>query len=382
MLRGDAFKPRTSPYSFQGLGEAGLQLMAEAREEFELPFVAEVLDSRDVDLVSSYADVLRIGTRNMSNFTLLAEVGRQPRPVQLKRGFTATLEEWLNAAEYIYKEGNHQIILVERGIRTFETAARNTLDITAVPLIKGMSHLPIVVDPSHSGGRRELVAPLARAAVAAGADGIMVDVHPDPRHRQGRRRPGSDAGRVRRDDDLGQRDRFGSRPRSLTMPVAALLGTGLIGASIGIGLRGLGWVVVGWDPDEGAGRGAIRCGAVDRLAESVEDAMTGADLVVLAGPPVAIEEQLRTLDTESLVTDVAGVKSPMVDGRATSQALRRRPSDGGSRVIRSGRRLGFPVPGRHLGPHHRQCRPRRSGRRRGNRYGAGGDPGPDGFGRS
>jgi 3-deoxy-7-phosphoheptulonate synthase len=154
--------------------------MAEAREEFELPFVAEVLDSRDVGLVSSYADVLRIGTRNMSNFTLLAEVGRQPRPVQLKRGFTATLEEWLNAAEYIYKEGNHQIILVERGIRTFETAARNTLDITAVPLIKGMSHLPILVDPSHSGGRRELVAPLARAGVAAGADGIMVDVHPTP----------------------------------------------------------------------------------------------------------------------------------------------------------------------------------------------------------
>jgi 3-deoxy-7-phosphoheptulonate synthase len=180
MLRGDAFKPRTSPYAFQGLGEAGLQLMAEAREQFELPFVAEVLDSRDVALVSSYADVLRIGTRNMSNFTLLAEVGRQPRPVQLKRGFTATLEEWLNAAEYIYKEGNHQIILVERGIRTFETAARNTLDITAVPLIKGMSHLPIVVDPSHSGGRRELVAPLARAAAGAGADGIMVDVHPTP----------------------------------------------------------------------------------------------------------------------------------------------------------------------------------------------------------
>jgi 3-deoxy-7-phosphoheptulonate synthase len=180
MLRGDAFKPRTSPYAFQGLGEAGLQLMAEAREQFELPFVAEVLDSRDVALVSSYADVLRIGTRNMSNFTLLAEVGRQPRPVQLKRGFTATLEEWLNAAEYIYKEGNHQIILVERGIRTFETAARNTLDITAVPLIKGMSHLPIVVDPSHAGGRRELVAPLARAAAGAGADGIMVDVHPTP----------------------------------------------------------------------------------------------------------------------------------------------------------------------------------------------------------
>jgi 3-deoxy-7-phosphoheptulonate synthase len=180
VLRGDAFKPRTSPYSFQGLGEEGLKILADARDEFDLPFVAEVLDARDVQLVSSYADILRIGTRNMSNFTLLAEVGRQPKPVQLKRGFTATLEEWLNAAEYIYKEGNHQIILVERGIRTFETAARNTLDISAVPLIKGMSHLPIIVDPSHSGGKRELVAPLARAAVGAGADGIMVDVHPTP----------------------------------------------------------------------------------------------------------------------------------------------------------------------------------------------------------
>ncbi|CAN5812675.1 3-deoxy-7-phosphoheptulonate synthase [soil metagenome] len=180
ILRGDAFKPRTSPYAFQGLGEEGLQLLAEAREEFELPFVAEVLDSRDVALVSSYADILRIGTRNMSNYTLLAEVGRQPKPVMLKRGFTATLEEWLNAAEYVYKEGNHQIFLVERGIRTFETAARNTLDITAVPLIKSMSHLPIMVDPSHSGGRRELVAPLARAAIGVGADGIMVDVHPAP----------------------------------------------------------------------------------------------------------------------------------------------------------------------------------------------------------
>ncbi len=180
ILRGDAFKPRTSPYAFQGLGEAGLELMAEARETFEMPFVAEVLDPRDVDLVSGYADMLRIGTRNMANFTLLQEVGRQPKPVQLKRGFTATLEEWLNAAEYIYKEGNHQIVLVERGIRTFETAARNTLDITAVPLLKGLSHLPVFVDPSHSGGKRELVAPLARAGLAAGADGIMVDVHPTP----------------------------------------------------------------------------------------------------------------------------------------------------------------------------------------------------------
>jgi 3-deoxy-7-phosphoheptulonate synthase len=180
VLRGDAFKPRTSPYAFQGLGEAGLELLAEARDEFDLPFVAEVLDPRDVDLVASYADILRVGTRNMANFTLLQEVGRQPKPVQLKRGFTATIEEWLNAAEYIYKEGNHQVILVERGIRTFETASRNTLDITAVPILRGLSHLPVLVDPSHSGGKRELVAPLARVAAAVGADGMMVDVHPTP----------------------------------------------------------------------------------------------------------------------------------------------------------------------------------------------------------
>ncbi len=180
VLRGDAFKPRTSPYSFQGLGEEALQLLDEARTAFDMPFVAEVLDPRDVGLVSSYADILRVGTRNMSNYTLLQEVGRQPKPVQLKRGFTATLQEWLNAAEYIFKEGNHQIIMVERGIRTFETAARNTLDITAVPLLKRMAHLPVMVDPSHAGGKRHLVGPLARAAAAVGADGIMVDVHPQP----------------------------------------------------------------------------------------------------------------------------------------------------------------------------------------------------------
>ncbi len=180
ILRGDAFKPRTSPYSFQGLGEEGLKILSDAREELDMPFVAEVLDPRDVGLVASYADILRIGTRNMANFTLLTEVGRQPKPVLLKRGFTATIEEWLNAAEYIYKEGNHQIIMAERGIRTFETASRNTLDITAVPIVKGLSHLPVLVDPSHSGGRRDLVAPLSRAAVAVGADAIMVDVHPTP----------------------------------------------------------------------------------------------------------------------------------------------------------------------------------------------------------
>ncbi|MFQ5555001.1 MAG: 3-deoxy-7-phosphoheptulonate synthase [Acidimicrobiia bacterium] len=180
ILRGDAFKPRTSPYAFQGLGEKGLELMAEAREEFGLPFVAEVVDPRDVELVCSYADLVRVGTRNMANFTLLSELGKQSKPVMLKRGFTATIEEWLNAAEYIYKEGNHDVILCERGIRTFETATRNTLDISAVPVLKELSHLPVVVDPSHSGGRRRFVAPLTRAAVACGADGFMIDVHSAP----------------------------------------------------------------------------------------------------------------------------------------------------------------------------------------------------------
>ncbi len=180
ILRGDAFKPRTSPYSFQGLAEKGLELLAEAREEFGMPFVAEAVDPRDVELVSSYADLIRVGTRNMANFTLLSELGRQDKPVMLKRGLTATIEEWLNAAEYIYKEGNHDVIMCERGIRTFETATRNTLDISAVPVIKELSHLPVIVDPSHSGGKRSLVPSLTHIAVASGADGFMIDVHPAP----------------------------------------------------------------------------------------------------------------------------------------------------------------------------------------------------------
>jgi len=180
ILRGDAFKPRTSPYSFQGLGRAGLDLLAEARERFGLPFVAEVVDPRDMELMAGYADLIRIGSRHMSNFTLLAEAGRQPRPVMLKRGFTATIEEWLDAAEYIYKEGNTRIVLCERGIRTFEPKTRNTLDISAIPLVQSLSHLPVVVDPSHAAGLRSLVAPLTLAALAVGADGVMIDVHASP----------------------------------------------------------------------------------------------------------------------------------------------------------------------------------------------------------
>src|SRR4051812_14450301 len=180
LLRGGAYKPRTSPYAFQGLGEKGLQILAEVRDEIGLPIVTEVVDAHDVDTVASYADMLQIGTRNMQNFGLLQAVGRVGKPVMLKRGMNATIEEWLMAAEYVAQRGNLDIVLCERGIRTFETATRNTLDISAVPVVHSLSHLPVMVDPSHSGGRRDLVLPLSRAAIGAGADGIIVDVHPDP----------------------------------------------------------------------------------------------------------------------------------------------------------------------------------------------------------
>ncbi|MFJ6084460.1 3-deoxy-7-phosphoheptulonate synthase [Streptomyces sp. NPDC092369] len=180
LLRGGAFKPRTSPYSYQGLGEAGLRILAEVRAETGLPVVTEVIDPADVDMVASYADMLQVGARNMQNFALLQAVGRSGRPVLLKRGLSATIDEWLSAAEYIAQRGNLDIVLCERGIRTFESATRNTLDISAVPVVQRLSHLPVIVDPSHSGGRRDLVVPLARAALAAGADGVIVDVHPRP----------------------------------------------------------------------------------------------------------------------------------------------------------------------------------------------------------
>ena len=180
LLRGGAYKPRTSPYAFQGLGEAGLKILADVRAETGLPIVTEVIAAADVDLVCSYADMLQVGTRNMQNFPLLQAVGEANKPVMLKRGMNATIEEWLMAAEYIAQRGNLDIVLCERGIRTFETATRNTLDISAVPVAQRLSHLPVIVDPSHSGGRRELVLPLSRAAIAVGADGIIIDVHPRP----------------------------------------------------------------------------------------------------------------------------------------------------------------------------------------------------------
>ena len=179
-LRGGAFKPRTSPYSFQGLKEKGLQLLAEARDATGLAVVTEVMAKEQVDLVANYADVLQVGARNMQNYPLLEAVGESSLPVLLKRGPSATMDEFLLAAEYVLKTGNQQVILCERGIRTFESATRNTLDISAVPIAQRLSHLPVIVDPSHSGGRRDLVLPLSRAAIAVGADGIIVDVHPHP----------------------------------------------------------------------------------------------------------------------------------------------------------------------------------------------------------
>ncbi len=180
ILRGGAFKPRTSPYSFQGLGERGLEILAECRSETGLPVVTEVVEPRDVELVATWADALQIGTRNMQNFALLKEVGATSKPVLLKRGLSATIEEWLMAAEYIAQRGNSEIILCERGIRTFEPSTRFTLDLAGMAVAQQESHLPVIVDPSHATGLKELVAPMARAAIAAGADGVMIDVHANP----------------------------------------------------------------------------------------------------------------------------------------------------------------------------------------------------------
>lgn len=180
MLRGGAFKPRTSPYSFQGLEEEGLKLLAEAREATGLPVVTEVMDPYTLHLVAEYADVLQIGARNMQNFHLLREVGKLEKPVLLKRGPSATIEEWILAAEYIMAGGNYNVMLCERGIRTFETYTRNTLDLSTVPVLKQLTHLPVIVDPSHGTGKWKLVQPMSRAAIAAGADGLIVEVHPNP----------------------------------------------------------------------------------------------------------------------------------------------------------------------------------------------------------
>ena len=180
VLRGGAFKPRTSPYEFRGLGERGLRILAEVGEEVHMPVVTEVMAPDDVDLVSQYADILQIGSRNMQNFVLLDEVGRTRKPILLKRGLSSNIQEWLLAAEYVLLQGNEQVILCERGIRTFENYARNTMDINAIPIVEKVSHLPVIADPSHASGKWYLVPPLALAAVAAGADGLIIEVHPNP----------------------------------------------------------------------------------------------------------------------------------------------------------------------------------------------------------
>ncbi|HKG17323.1 MAG TPA: 3-deoxy-7-phosphoheptulonate synthase [Solirubrobacteraceae bacterium] len=180
LLRGGAYKPRTSPYSFQGLGQEGLRLLAEAKEETGLPVVTELMDARDLEPILEVADVIQVGARSMHNYTLLSEIGRSGRPALIKRGLSSTLDELLMSTEYVLKEGNPNVMLCERGIRTFETAYRFTLDVMAVPVLKELSHLPVIVDPSHAAGRRDLVTPLSLAAAAAGADGIMVEVHPQP----------------------------------------------------------------------------------------------------------------------------------------------------------------------------------------------------------
>ena len=180
ILRGGAFKPRSSPYSFQGLGEPGLVMLRDAADHHDLKLISEVMDISQIELVGKYADIFQVGARNMQNFTLLRELGRARKPVLLKRGISATIEEWLLSAEYILAGGNGDVILCERGIRTFETATRNTFDVSAIPVVKKLSHLPIVADPSHGAGRRDMVAPMARAAVAAGVDGLIIEVHHDP----------------------------------------------------------------------------------------------------------------------------------------------------------------------------------------------------------
>jgi len=180
ILRGGAFKPRTSPYSFQGLEEEGLKLLAEARERTGLKIITEVMDGHNADLVAEYADIVQVGARNMQNFALLKSLGKIGKPIMLKRGMMSTIQEFLMSAEYIMSEGNYNVILCERGIRTFETATRNTLDLNAVPVIKQLSHLPIIVDPSHGTGRWDLVLPMAKSSIAAGADGLMIEVHPHP----------------------------------------------------------------------------------------------------------------------------------------------------------------------------------------------------------
>ncbi len=332
LFRGGAYKPRTSPYAFQGLGQEGLRLLAEAKAETGLPIVTELMDVRDLDAVLEVADVIQIGARNMQNYTLLAEIGRSGRPALLKRGLSAPLDELLMAAEYILKEGNPSVMLCERGIRTFETDHRRvTLDLMAVPILKELSHLPVIVDPSHAAGRRELVLPLSLAAAAAGADGIIVETHPNPAEAvcdgpqallRGRVR-GLSRARSRRSRHSRERQSAPSdgppmdRPEAGSLKVT-VLGVGLIGGSIGLAARRrAGAEVCGYDPDARVRARALELGAIDTQAEDVVGAVAGAEVVFVAAPvgalAQAVREALAAASEDCVVSDVGSTKRVVAD---------------------------------------------------------------------
>jgi 3-deoxy-7-phosphoheptulonate synthase len=320
LLRGGAFKPRTSPYAFQGLGEEGLQYLAEAKKITGLPVITEIVDPRDIELVAQYADVLQIGARNMQNFRLLTEVGKYQKPVLLKRGLSATIKEFLLSAEYIMAGGNHRVILCERGIRTFETQTRNTLDLAAVPLIQSLSHLPVVVDPSHATGRWDLVAPMALAAVAAGADGLLIEVHDNPEEALSdgeSLKPAKFAAMMTEMRKVAQAVAGRSDISAALFRRLAVVGVGLIGGSVAWGPSA---AAGGPGPRRRSGSASLRHALVARMIDAVADAadaVRDADLVVLAVPVGALaglaDELAPRLDPLTVVTDVGSVKRSVVE---------------------------------------------------------------------
>ncbi len=325
ILRGGAFKPRTSPYSFQGMGEEGLQIMRAAADRHGLLMVSEVMDPSQLPLLAKYSDILQIGARNMQNFNLLREAGKLTTPVLLKRGIAATIEELLLAAEYVMSGGNYNVILCERGIRTFETATRNTMDVSAIPVVKKLSHLPIIGDPSHGTGRRDMVLPMARAAVAAGADGLMIEVHPDPDHAMS---DGAQSLAPRQFIELMQqvlRCRCGSR-RAYRMKEAggpvSIVGVGLIGGSFALALRQAGFTgrIIGVS-SQPAIDAALARGVIDE-ALPLTRAAAVSDFIYLAQP---IERILQTIDVideharpGALITDAGSTKVAIVNRAASA----------------------------------------------------------------
>ena len=319
MFRGGAYKPRSSPYSFQGLGQEGLQLLAEAKAQTGLPIVTELMDARDVEPILEVADVIQVGARNMQNYPLLAEIGRTGKPVLIKRGLSSTLEELLMAAEYVLKEGNPNVMLCERGIRTFETAYRFTLDIMAIPMLKELSHLPVIVDPSHAPGRRDMVLPLSLAAAAAGADGIIVEVHPNPEEAicDGPQQIYADAfaGLPRAGRARGGGGRQGPERRRVKV---AVVGVGLIGGSIGLAARQrLGAHVSGYDPSAAAREAAIARGAILEACDSIAGGGRGRRLRLRrrAGARCWRRSWARcsaAAGPDCVVTDVGSVKRAVV----------------------------------------------------------------------